>query len=187
MPVSKRVRFEVLRRDGHTCRYCGATAPGATLTVDHVVPTALGGTDSPSNLVTACRECNAGKAAIAPDQTLVDGVSADAERWARAMEKAGENARENGKRIDAYLAAVADVVDWYSDREKPTDWRESITQFHNAGLPVESMRRALQIGADKPGIAWDQRWRYACGAAWNMLTELQAEARRIITEQDAER
>ena len=62
MAVTKRVRFEVLRRDNHTCRYCGASAPDTTLTVDHVTPVALGGSHDPSNLVAACKDCNAGKA-----------------------------------------------------------------------------------------------------------------------------
>lgn len=57
MAVSKRTRFEVLRRDNHTCRYCGQAAPDVKLTVDHVTPVALGGTDDPANLVTACAEC----------------------------------------------------------------------------------------------------------------------------------
>ena len=38
MAVSKRTRYEVLRRDNHACRYCGASAPDAKLTVDHVLP-----------------------------------------------------------------------------------------------------------------------------------------------------
>lgn len=41
MSVSKRLRFEVLRRDNHTCRYCGSSAPEVKLTIDHVVPVAL--------------------------------------------------------------------------------------------------------------------------------------------------
>jgi 5-methylcytosine-specific restriction endonuclease McrA len=67
MTVSKRARYEVLRRDNHTCRYCGGKAPDVALTVDHVTPVALGGTDGPGNLVAACRDCNAGKAASHPD------------------------------------------------------------------------------------------------------------------------
>ena len=58
MPLTKRIRFEILKRDNHTCRYCGASAPEATLTVDHVLPLALGGTDQPNNLVAACKDCN---------------------------------------------------------------------------------------------------------------------------------
>lgn len=34
MAVSKRTRYEVLRRDNHACRYCGASAPEVKLTVD---------------------------------------------------------------------------------------------------------------------------------------------------------
>ena len=57
MAVTKRMRFEILRRDNHACRYCGATAPDVKLVVDHVTPVALGGTDSPDNLVASCAAC----------------------------------------------------------------------------------------------------------------------------------
>lgn len=56
-----RDRYAVLARDHFTCRYCGARAPGVELRVDHVIPLAKGGTDDPSNLVTACEPCNSGK------------------------------------------------------------------------------------------------------------------------------
>jgi hypothetical protein len=88
MAVSKRIRFEVLRRDGHACRYCGAMAPDAKLHVDHVMPVALGGSDEPDNLVTACIDCNAGKASTSPDAPIVADVADDQLRWARAMEAA---------------------------------------------------------------------------------------------------
>lgn len=91
MTVSRRLRFEILRRDGHACRYCGAMAPDVKLTVDHVIPVALGGSDEPSNLVTACADCNAGKTSTQPDSTLVDDVASDALRWARALERAAHN------------------------------------------------------------------------------------------------
>ena len=41
MAVSKRLRYEILRRDNHTCRYCGESAPDVKLTIDHVVPVSL--------------------------------------------------------------------------------------------------------------------------------------------------
>ena len=87
MPISRRLRFEVLRRDGYTCRYCGARAPDVTLTVDHVVPTTLGGDDDPRNLVTACQPCNAGKSSIQPDAPLVADVDASALLFAKAIER----------------------------------------------------------------------------------------------------
>src|SRR5690606_30428171 len=85
MAVTKRTRFEVLRRDRHACRYCGASAPEATLTVDHVTPVALGGTDDPSNLVAACRDCNYGKSSSSPDAELVADVAQRTVEYAAAI------------------------------------------------------------------------------------------------------
>lgn len=61
--ISKSVRFEVFKRDGFQCQYCGAKAPEAVLHVDHVKPVAEGGTNDLLNLVTACQPCNLGKGA----------------------------------------------------------------------------------------------------------------------------
>jgi 5-methylcytosine-specific restriction endonuclease McrA len=54
-PVSRR---EVLRRDNHTCQYCGSTRH---LTLDHVLPRSKGGPHTWDNVVTACEKCNAAK------------------------------------------------------------------------------------------------------------------------------
>lgn len=59
--LSKRQRYEILRRDGFRCRYCGACAPDVRLHVDHITPLARGGSDDPSNLCAACVACNLGK------------------------------------------------------------------------------------------------------------------------------
>ena len=72
MAVTKRTRFEVLRRDNYTCRYCRSTEN--ELTIDHVVPVALGGTDDPDNLVACCRDCNAGKSSTSPGAELVANI-----------------------------------------------------------------------------------------------------------------
>ena len=61
--LSKKMRFEVFKRDSFTCQYCGASAPEAILEVDHIVPVAKGGTNDILNLVTSCRDCNRGKSA----------------------------------------------------------------------------------------------------------------------------
>lgn len=54
----RRVRLEVLARDGCRCHWCGEYAD----TVDHVVPLAVGGARlDPRNLVAACGRCNFGR------------------------------------------------------------------------------------------------------------------------------
>lgn len=60
-PLSKKLRFEVFKRDSFTCQYCGAKAPDVILHADHVRPVAEGGGNDILNLVTACQACNAGK------------------------------------------------------------------------------------------------------------------------------
>lgn len=59
-------RRNILLRDRHTCMYCGAKPGHALLTLDHVIPRALGGKDTWENLVACCNKCNRFKA----DKTL---------------------------------------------------------------------------------------------------------------------
>lgn len=60
-PMNIRLRFHILERDSFRCQYCGARAPNVELEVDHVVSVVNGGTNHPTNLVTACFRCNRGK------------------------------------------------------------------------------------------------------------------------------
>jgi 5-methylcytosine-specific restriction endonuclease McrA len=55
-------------RDNHCCLYCEKQFSSMSLTRDHVVPVSKGGTDSWTNVVTACITCNAKKS----DKTLSD-------------------------------------------------------------------------------------------------------------------
>lgn len=66
--LSKRLRFRILERDGFCCVYCGASPPDCVLHVDHKLPVSKGGGNEESNLVAACRDCNAGKAAHESDE-----------------------------------------------------------------------------------------------------------------------
>jgi len=61
-------RRNVFARDGHRCQYCERQFPTSELSVDHVVPRSLGGTDKWSNLVCACIKCNARKGDRTPEQ-----------------------------------------------------------------------------------------------------------------------
>lgn len=89
MAVSKKLRFEVFRRDNFACRYCGRSAmAGAVLEADHVKPRARGGSDSATNLVTACEECNSGKSDTPLDAPAVADVPQVAFRVACAARNA---------------------------------------------------------------------------------------------------
>ena len=60
-PLSKKIRFEVFKRDSFKCQYCGRSAPEVVLHVDHIKPVAEGGTNDLMNLITSCADCNLGK------------------------------------------------------------------------------------------------------------------------------
>ncbi|WP_026100111.1 HNH endonuclease [Fortiea contorta] len=59
-PVNRR---EVLRRDHHSCQYCGSNKH---LTLDHVIPRSQGGLHTWNNVVIACARCNSYKSNRTP-------------------------------------------------------------------------------------------------------------------------
>ena len=188
MAVKGRLRFEILRRDNHTCRYCGATSPDVKLTVDHVVPESLGGSDDPSNLVTACTSCNAGKASIAPDSAVVADVAADALRFSTALSAAMAERRNR-------FEEMREDTQWFYEKwtawghgegdDRVTvplapEWRNSVERWLTGGLDVDELVEKIP-NAMKRSVKGEDfgRWRYYCGIAWNMLTELQDRAREL--------
>lgn len=62
-------RIFVINRDNGVCQYCGQTPDRPD--IDHVIPRSRGGSDNPSNLVTACPSCNRSKGARTPDEWFV--------------------------------------------------------------------------------------------------------------------
>jgi len=59
--LTKKVRFEVFKRDNFTCQYCGNKAPETILEIDHIKPISKGGDNGIMNLITSCFACNRGK------------------------------------------------------------------------------------------------------------------------------
>lgn len=189
MAVSKRTRYEVLRRDSFACRYCGATAPAVKLTVDHVMPIALGGTDQPDNLVTACVDCNAGKSSTSPDSEVVADVSDGALRWAEAMKRAGTQLHTLSDEQESYVDHFIDAWDSFRQFERaiPTspNWRAIIVGYHNAHLPVSALVDAVNIAMAHRGVHNGDRFRYFCGVVRNMLNDQATLAAQLLEKGDA--
>lgn len=188
MAVSKRLRYEVLRRDNHTCRYCGESAPEVRITVDHVVPIALGGSDEPSNLVAACADCNAGKSSSNPDAPLVDDVDQRYVRWRDAMMFAFEVDMELRKSRDARRAAFLSAWNnWtYESQGKrhtidlPIDWHQTVDRFLTSGLMIEDLHEAIDQTMCRRGIR--DEFSYFCGVCWNLIKERQEFAVAYLEE-----
>lgn len=189
MGVSKRLRYEVMRRDNHACRYCGSAAPDVRLTIDHVTPSTLGGSDIASNLVTACVDCNAGKSSVAPDSPIVDGVTADALRWAAAMKVAGDIQAERLE-IRADYVHEFDVA-WQQWKRgpggppvtRPSDWANTIGRHHDAGIEINVLVALVDSVLPRP-VDDRNMWRYFCGALRNVTQERAQIAANFIAAQE---
>lgn len=181
MAVSKRLRYEILRRDNHTCRYCGRRSPEVKLTVDHVVPETLGGSDDPSNLVAACEDCNGGKSATPPDAAVVAQVADDAARWAAAIAAAAADllARRDAKaqQFGAFEERWKRVCQFV---QLPSDWVETVERFLALGLPLDVLLDDIEKAYYTKTVARKEVFRYLCGIAWSQVRDLQAAARAAL-------
>lgn len=169
--ISKKVRFEVFKRDGFTCQYCGRTPPQAVLEVDHIVPVCDGGDNDADNLVCSCFECNRGKGG-------------------RSLEAVPETLSEKAERVrevEDQLSAYRAVMDARKERLEDESWevaeimqpgcsedgysvsqRESIKRFLEK-LPFSEVQEAAEIAVGKMPYSENKAFKYFCGICWNKL------------------
>ncbi len=169
MGLSVRTRFEVFKRDDFTCRYCARKTPEVVLQVDHVVPVCDGGTDDPINLVTACWECNSGKAGV-PLQAILDGedpheravLLLERERQIREYnvvlkgirERKEDQAREL---VDYWLEATG------NEYIKNADWSWLCLELDRSAAEVIRAAMALAIAKGYAGAPTNRDFRYVAG------------------------
>lgn len=140
--MNPRLRYEVLRRDGFRCQACGASASeGVALEVDHVMPRALGGTDTAANLSTLCRPCNAGKGSSLPDELVVDSVIESVESDRVAVETYAEHLDNLDQRFGQLWAHYG--LDGYIDAV-------TVDQLILAGATWQLLERGVAITAAAP-------------------------------------
>lgn len=184
-PVTKRLRYEILKRDGHRCHYCGATADDGPLVVDHVIPVALGGPTEPTNLVTACRDCNAGKSSTNPDDDLVANVDSLAIAMADALRLVNQQRMEDRDALESDVRHFRHLWDNWHDYKGnalplPGGWQATIERFLGLGLDDYDFEKFIEIAmgskARQEGV-----FAYFCGVCWNTIREMQDKATEIMT------
>lgn len=176
MSVTKRTRFEVLRRDEHTCQYCGAKAPDVMLHVDHVMPVSLGGSDRPDNLVAACKDCNTGKASIAPDSPLAVAVGAKAAAYALGMTDKMTRLRASIEQADEYVTEFEDAWNAWKTTignktiPLPADYESSLHRWFNMGVPFRLIELAIKKAMATKGLRGEfAEFTYMAGIVWNRI------------------
>lgn len=168
--LSKRLRFDVFKRDGFACQYCGAHPPAAILECDHVIPVAEGGGDDIDNLVTACFDCNRGKAAIpltVVPQSLAEKAAAIAEREEQLRGYA-EVMEARRQRLEGQTWHVMDLLYPNADTVPRDSFNSTRTFIEKLGF--HAVYEAAEIALVGPASG-KQMFRYFCGICWNKVRE----------------
>ena len=138
--ITKKLRFEVFKRDSFACQYCGRKAPEVLLHVDHIDPVASGGTNELLNLITACFDCNSGKS----DRKLSDNTVLDKQR-----QQLGElqERREQIEMMFAWQQGLAAIKDDVTQRLSDY-WAELVVGFslnENGRKTLKKLERQFSI------------------------------------------
>lgn len=172
-PLSKKIRFDVFKRDKFTCQYCGATPPRVILHVDHIVAVAEGGKNNIDNLVTSCEACNLGKGARSLSdipQSLKDKANSVKEREEQLK---GYNAimMDRAKRIEdeAWMVAACLQGKLSIDTFNKADLI-SIKMFLGK-LSVFEVRDAAEIANSRFGYSVKKCFKYFCGICWKKIRD----------------
>lgn len=170
--LSKKLRFDVFKRDSFECQYCGATPPKVILHCDHVIPVKNGGENDIDNLVTSCESCNLGKGAtslnVIPEKIQIKAKKA-AEKEAQivAYNRLLESKRD---RLEGEAWDVASIFIDHFDKNCGIrkDWFRSIKSFVGK-LPAVDVMDAMEIAIDNWPDVEDNCFRYFCGICWNKI------------------
>jgi len=177
-PISKRVRFEIFKRDNFACQYCGQTPPAVVLEIDHIVSVSDGGSDETHNLITACFDCNRGKGAIPlAERPTPEDLRAKRSLMRERIEQAEayemmlqEQRRIEEDAIDEVIAVYEENFEGWTLLDRT---RISIRRFLRS-LPRTEVIEAMEIACNNMGRrervdSSSIVFRYFCGICWRKI------------------
>lgn len=173
-PISAKTRFDVFKRDGFVCMYCGAHPPAVILHVDHIVAVAKGGANEMDNYVTSCERCNLGKGArdltVAP-MSLPEKAALVAEKEAQLK---GYYEVMEAKR-DRLEREVWDIIAVFDENVQTfrRDWIASIKMFIER-LGFHEVLDSMERARTKCLYNENSRFKYFCGVCWGKIKQGEA-------------
>jgi len=173
--ISKKARFDIFKRDGFVCQYCGATPPGVILHVDHVTTVAMGGKNDPDNLITACESCNLGKSAT-PLSSIPESLSRKADRVAEQEAQInGYNTvlKERAERIERDAWEVAAAIENNPNLESYNRQNLASIKRFLERLPLQDVLDSAEIACTARIYSKRRVFLYFCGVCWSKIRELE--------------
>ena len=171
--ISKKLRFEIFKRDGFACQYCGSTPPSVVLEVDHITAVANGGDNNPDNLVCACFNCNRGKAAnslLSVPQSLSDKAALikESEEQLKGYYKILQDKKD---RLEDESWEVAEIMQPGCMKNGfKIAWRQSIVGFLQK-LDFYDVLDSMEIAIAKKPQRTYTTFSYFCGVCWRKIRE----------------
>lgn len=169
--ISKKIRFEIFKRDGFCCQYCGShPSESILLEIDHIHPISQGGTNEMDNLIAACFDCNRGKGAV-----LLSSVP-------QSLSEKAKIAQEREAQIIGYY----EILETIKERKYKELWAVAqvfIDRFNEDGIErarMASIRRfldqlnyhevmdAMEIAAER-FYSKHSVFSYFCGICWKKI------------------
>ena len=169
--LSKKVRFDVFKRDSFSCQYCGLTPPRVVLEVDHIIPVSAGGLTHLDNLVTACFDCNRGKGAGRLDAvplSVAEKLILAKEREAQLRELHRFHQKVEQRLQDEMTELNNLFWDEFDGCCMTETFMNSSLRMFLDKLPffevMDSMRKSCSRMPDP-----DRALKYFCGICWNKI------------------
>lgn len=171
-PISKKTRFEIFKRDGFVCQYCGSNPPKVVLHIDHIIPVVEGGTNDETNLVTSCSACNLGKSArslTSVPASLQDRAAEIAEREEQ-LRGYSEIMAAQRERIedDCWMVAKIFMGHFNLTDGIRKDNFQSIKMFVQR-LGVNETMDSMDLAVARKPWSTSTCFRYFCGICWNKI------------------
>ena len=170
-PISKKLRFDIFKRDEFTCSYCGSKPPSVVLEIDHILPVSKGGENDIDNLVTSCFNCNRGKSNKSLDsipQKMQDKsviIKEKGEQYAEYLKHVKKLKKLNENSIDL----VEGVFDsHFEDHYFLPKFRTNVKMFIDR-VGLDYALWAMDTACSKMFHNSEAALKYFCGICWNKI------------------
>jgi len=172
MSISKKTRFEVFKRDGFKCQYCGRTPPAVVLELDHIIPKSKEGVESMDNYITACFDCNRGKGKHLLSNTP-PGINNNIELLKEKRKQLKDFNRLIERQEKEYEVGIQAINKIFSDNFPDKTLTDKFNKISAKRflklLPTQKVKDAMILACltkyNDPGKALS----YFCGICWNWI------------------
>ncbi len=171
-PLSKKIRFDVFKRDSFCCQYCGNTPPVVVLEIDHIIPVCKNGTNNIDNLLTSCFDCNRGKSGVEltvlPLKTSEKvSLLKEKEDQYKEFQKIQKKIRD---RVNLEVTGIDDLFnDYFPELCLNDNFKTSVKGFLDK-LGYDEVYKSMEYSCSKMRNS-RTAVKYFCGVCWGKIRE----------------